>query len=232
MGTVTRGRLDTASIAGSAIFSALALILAAGSQAMGLNFPLVPYLQFDLGEVAIILAFFIFGPAPALVSSFVEFGGLMVFGQQIPVGPILKLIALVSTVAGLWAGTKIAARSGRTSFLRLAGWSTALGGAVRALAMTVPNFYLIVYLYGLPAIEALVRTPLAAIGIELTTSNALLVVLGFTAIFNVIQLAGVMGISSLVLRAPSIPRLRVGGRTPWFADVVEPPATTLPKDRR
>ena len=229
MGTVSRGRLDTASIAGSAIFSALALILAAGSQAMGLNFPLVPYLQFDLGEVAIILAFFIFGPAPALVSSFVEFAGLMVFGQQIPLGPLLKLFALVSTVAGLWAGSKIAARGGRTSFLRLAGWSTALGGAVRALVMTVPNFYLVVYIYGLPAIEAFVKAPFAAIGIGLTSSNALLVVLAFTGVFNIIQLAAVMGISSLVLRVPSVPRLRVGGRTPWFADVVAPPGRDTPQ---
>ncbi|MDG6910589.1 MAG: hypothetical protein JRN08_09490, partial [Nitrososphaerota archaeon] len=100
MGSALRGRLDTASIAGSAIFSALAIILAAASQTLGLNFPLIPYLQFDVGEVAIILAFFIFGPAPALVSSLVEFGGLMVFGQNVPYGPLLKLFALVSTVAG------------------------------------------------------------------------------------------------------------------------------------
>ncbi len=232
MGTVSRGRLDTASIAGSAIFSALALILAAGSQAMGLNFPLVPYLQFDLGEVAIILAFFIFGPAPALVSSVVEFGGLMVFGQQIPIGPLLKLIALVSTVAGLWAGTKIAARGGKTSFFRLAGWTTVLGGVVRAAVMTVPNFYLVVYIYGLAAIEGFVKAPFSAVGIGLTSSNALLVILAFTAVFNVIQLAVVMGVSSLVLRVPSVPRLRMGGRTPWFAGVVQPPALTVPTERR
>ncbi|MCL4355814.1 MAG: hypothetical protein JRN56_02020 [Nitrososphaerota archaeon] len=231
MGTVSRGRLDTASIAGSAIFSALAIILAAGSQAMGLNFPLVPYLQFDLGEVAIILAFFIFGPAPALVASFVEFGGLMAFGQQIPIGPLLKLAALVSTVVGLWAGTKIAARGGRTSFLRLAGWTTVLGSAFRAAVMTVANFYLVVYIYGLAATEGFVSAPFAAVGIGLTSSNALLVILAFTAVFNVTQLAMVMGIASLVLRVPSVPRLRVAGRTPWFSDVMQPPAATAPRER-
>ena len=86
------GRFDTVSIAGTAVFGALALILGAASQALGLNFPIIPYLQFDLGEVAIVLAFFIFGPAPAAASSFVEFLGLMVFGQQIPVGdfPLLQ----------------------------------------------------------------------------------------------------------------------------------------------
>ena len=220
MSGVSRGSLDTASIAGSAVFSALAIILAAGSQAMGLNFPLIPYLQFDLGEVAIILAFFIFGPAPALVSSFVEFAGLMAFGQQVPVGPLLKLIALVSTVVGLWAGTKLAARSGRASLLALTAWSAALAGIVRAAAMTIPNFYLIAYLYGLPAIEGFLKTPFAAIGIGLTDSNALLVVLGFTAFFNVIQLLVVVAISSFVLKVPAVPRLRVGGRTPWFASIV------------
>jgi riboflavin transporter FmnP len=224
MGSFSRGRLDTPSLAGSAIFSALAIMLAAGSQALGLNFPLVPYLQFDVGEVAIILAFFIFGPAPALVSSIVEFAGLMVFGQQIPVGPLLKLFALVSTVAGLWVGARIASRRGRTSLARMTGWTALFAGGLRAVVMTVPNFYLIVYLYGLAAIEGFVKAPFAAIGIGLNDSNALLVVLAFTALFNVIQLAAVMGISTLVLRVPAIPRLKVGGRAPWFAEMVEPPS--------
>jgi riboflavin transporter FmnP len=215
----TSGRLDTASIAGSAVFSALAILLAGASQALGLNFPLIPYLQFDVGEVAIILAFFIFGPVPALVSSAVEFAGLMVFGQAIPVGPLLKLFALISTVAGLWLGARIAARGGAT-LSKLTGWSTAMGCALRAALMTVPNFYLIVYLYGLTAIEGFLRAPFAAIGVPLTGSDVLVVVLAFTAVFNVIQLVMVMAVSYLVIRVPAVPRLRLAGRTPWFASMV------------
>lgn len=217
-----RGRLDTTSVAGSALFSALAIVLAGGSQALGLNFPLIPYLQFDLGEVAIILAFFIFGPAPALVSSFVEFAGLMMFGQQVPVGPLLKLFALVSTVAGMWVGTKIASRGGETSLFSLAAWSTAFGAAVRAAVMTLPNFYLILYFYGFAAIEGFLKAPFSLIGIGLNDSNALAIILGFTAVFNVIQLMAVMAISAFVLRVPAIPRIRIGGRTPWFATMVGP----------
>jgi len=213
----SHGRLDTISIAGSALFSALAIVLAAVSQGLGLNFPLIPYLQFDVGEVAIILAFFIFGPAPALVSSFVEFGGLMVFGQQVPVGPLSKLFALVSTVAGMWIGTKIATRGNGTSLSKLAGWSTVVGGATRAAVMTLPNFYLILYFYGLPAIEGAVRAPLSLVGISVNGSNALFLILGFTAVFNVIQLVVVMLISTFVLRFPAVPKLNVGGRAPWFA---------------
>jgi riboflavin transporter FmnP len=213
-------RLSTTSLAGSAIFSALAIVLAGASQALGLNFPLIPYLQFDVGEVAIILAFFIFGPVPALVSSFVEFAGLMVFGQQIPIGPLLKLIALLSTVAGMSIGTKVASRGGQTSLLHLAAWSTALGAILRAAAMTVPNFYLIVYLYGPAAIEGYLKAPFSFIGIGLTDANALWVILGFTALFNVMQLMIVMTMSAFVLRVPAVPRIKVGGKAPWFATVL------------
>jgi len=217
-----RGRLDTTSIAGSAIFSALAIVLAGASQALGLNFPLIPYLQFDVGEVAIVLAFFIFGPLPALVSSAVEFAGLMLFGQNVPVGPILKLFALVSTVAGMWAGTRLASMGKETSLFRLAGWSTAVGGVVRAGVMTIPNFYLIVFFYGLAGIEGFLKGPFALAGIALTDSNALVIILLFTAIFNVIQLVFVMTISSFVLRVPAVSRIKVGGRVPWFVTVLRP----------
>ena len=218
----SRGRLDTTAIAGSAVFSALAIVLAGASQALGLNFPLIPYLQFDLGEVAIILAFFLFGPVPSLVSSFVEFVGLEVFGQNLPVGPPLKLVALVSTVAGLWLGTKIAARGEVASLSKLTGWATVLGSAVRAAAMTVPNVYLILYFYGFAAIEGYLKPLFAPVGIVLTDSNALLVILGFTAVLNEVQLVFVMAISSFVLRFPAISQIKVGGRVPWFATILRP----------
>jgi riboflavin transporter len=211
-------RLDTTSLAGVAVFSALGIVLAIVSQAFGLNFPLIPYLQFDVGEVAIVLAFFFFGPLPAVVSSFVEFGGLMVFGQQIPVGPILKLFALASTVAGLWAGSRLVA--GGHGLGRLMGTSGLAGAAVRAAVMTVPNYYLIVYLYGLQSIEGYLQAPFLLLGINLGGNDALALILAFTAVFNVVQLALVMAVSYLILRFPAASRLRVGGRLPWFATVV------------
>ena len=217
------GRMDTAAIAGSAVFSALALVLAGASQAIGLNFPLIPYLQFDVGEVAIVLAFFIFGPVPALVSSFVEFGGLMAFGQQIPVGPLLKLFALLSTVAGLWVGARLASRAGWGSVGTLVGSSGLVGVVARALAMTLPNYYLLIYIYGLGGTVSyydLART-FSVLGLNLTASNALLLILVFTAVFNAIQLVFVMGMTYLVLRVPVVNQLRIGGRMPWFTSVLD-----------
>jgi riboflavin transporter FmnP len=166
-----------------------------------------------------------FGPVPALASSFVEFAGLLVYGQNLPVGPPLKLIALVSTVAGLWLGARVAARRDGTSLISLAGWTTAMGSVVRAAVMTFPNLYLILYFYGFAAIEGFLKAPFSAVGVTLTDSNALLVILGFTAVFNVVQLVIVMGISSFVLRVPAVSQIEVGGKAPWFATVLRPPTS-------
>ncbi len=184
---------------------------------MGLNFPLIPYLQFDVGEVAIVLAFFFFGPVPAFLSSFVEFAGLMVYGQQVPIGPLLKLFALSSTVFGLWVGAKLASRSKGSGLARLVGSSALLGASVRAIVMTIPNFYLIVFLYGLGAIEGFLKTPFSLVGIALTNSNALLIVLAFTAVFNVLQVLFVMSVSYFVLEVPAVSGIKVGGKSLWFA---------------
>lgn len=211
------GRIDTVSVAGIAVFSSLALVLAAVSQALGLNFPLIPYLQFDLGEVAIVLCFFIFGPVPAFVSSFVEFGGLMIFGQQVPVGPLLKLFALLSTVTGLWAGAKLASAAGAPGLGRLVVSSGSLGALVRAAVMTVPNFYLLVFLYSIQDIVLFLKGSFALVGIELNDSNALGLILAFTGVFNVLQMVFVVALSYFVLRVPVVSQIKVGGRTPWFA---------------
>lgn len=214
------GKLDTVSIAGIAIFSALALILGAASQALGLNFPVIPYLQFDVGEVAIVLAFFIFGPVPALAASVVEFGGLMVFGQQIPIGPVLKLFALVSSVLGLWLGSKLASLVRGGGLGRLVSSGTAAGCLVRALVMTVPNYYLLQFYYSPAAIQGLVtflQPSFSSVGIGVTDANYLLPVLLFTAVFNVLQMAFVMGVSYVVLKVPSVSQLRIAGKSPWFA---------------
>ncbi|HEV2226829.1 MAG TPA: hypothetical protein VGR56_08510 [Nitrososphaerales archaeon] len=212
-----RGRLDTASIAGIALFSSLAIILSAASQALGLNFPLIPYLQFDIGEVAIVLAFFFFGPIPAFVSSFVEFAGLMAYGQQVPIGPLLKLFALLSTVLGLWVGARLVSRWRETGLARLVGSSALFGAIVRAAVMTVPNFYLILFLYGLGAIEGFLKGTFLLVGITLTDANALAVILIFTAVFNALQILFAMLVSYFVLRVPAVSGIKVGGKNLWFA---------------
>ena len=150
------GRFDSVSLGGIAVFGALAVVLTTLSQALGLNFPLVPYLQFDFGEIAILLAFFIFGPVPGLVAAFIEFLTLMVIGQNAPIGPVLKLISILSSLGGVWLGMALVSRTRNPTFTRAAVLGTFLGTISRVVFLTISNYYLIVYFGGEYALKGLV----------------------------------------------------------------------------
>ncbi|MGD0477877.1 MAG: hypothetical protein ABSB29_06900 [Nitrososphaerales archaeon] len=219
----SRGRLTTISLAGIAVFGALSAILTYLSQFLGLNFPLVPYLQFDLGEVAIVLSLFIFGPIPALVSSSVEFVTLLAIGQQVPVGPVLKLFAMVSTIAGIWLGIGLASSIRRANMRNVFGLGTAFGAVVRAVVMTLPNYYVLVFLTTIPTVVTSLSSLFKLAGITLTDANALVLVLGFTALFNVLQLLFVMAVSFAVLKVPQVNSLKIAGRHLWLMAITQGP---------
>jgi riboflavin transporter FmnP len=208
------------------MFGALSAILTYLSQFLGLNFPLVPYLQFDLGEVAIVLSLFIFGPVPALISSSVEFVTLMAIGQNVPVGPVLKLFAMVSTIAGIWLGIGLASSIRRTNMRNIFGFGTTFGAVVRAAVLTLPNYYILVFLYTIPTIVGVLSGAFKLVGITLTSGNALVLVLGFTAIFNVLQLLMVMAVSFAVLKVPQVNGLRIAGRGLWVMAVTQETASS------
>ncbi len=219
----SRVKLSTLSLAGVAVFGALSAILTILSQFLGLNFPLVPYLQFDFGEVAIVLSLFIFGPIPALVSSSVEFVTLLAIGQNAPVGPVLKLFSMVSTIAGIWLGIGLASSIRRANMRNVFGLGTAFGAVVRAAVMTLPNYYILVFFYTIPTVVGLLSGAFKLAGITLTGTNALVLVLGFTALFNVLQLLLVMTISFAVLKVPQVNGLRIAGRGLWLMAITQGP---------
>ena len=216
------GRLDSVSIAGIAIFGALSVVLTTVSQYLGLNFPLLPYLQFDLGEIAIFLAFFIFGPVPALVSSFIEFGTLMAIGENTPIGPPLKLASILSSLLGIWVGTWIVARLRKPNLEKAAGLGTVLGVLARVGAMTAANYYLIVFLssifsyYSLGAIVQYYGHYFQSAGIDINASNGMELILAVTAAFNALQLLFACGVSFAIVRLPQLKNLRVAGRSLWI----------------
>ena len=222
MADTRAGRLDSVSIAGIAIFGALSVVLTTVSQYLGLNFPLLPYLQFDLGEIAIFLAFFIFGPVPALVSSFIEFGTLMAIGENTPIGPPLKLVSILSSLLGIWLGTWLVARLRKPSLGRAAGLGTALGILARMGAMTAANYYLIVFLssifsyYSLAAIVQYYGHYFQSAGIAINASNGMELILGVTAVFNALQLLFACGVSFAIVRLPQLRSTRVAGRNLWI----------------
>ena len=180
-------------------------------------------MQFDFGEVAIVLSLFMFGPIPALVSSLVEFVTLMAIGQNAPVGPLLKLFSLVSSIAGIWLGISLASSIRRANMRNVFGLGTAFGAAIRAAVMTVPNYYILAFFYTIPTVVSLLSGAFRLAGITLTGTNALVLVLGFTAFFNVLQLLLVMVVSFTVLRVPQVSGLKIGGRGLWLITVTRGP---------
>lgn len=218
-------KLSTLSLAGVAVFGALSAILTILSQFLGLNFPLVPYLQFDFGEVAIVLSLFIFGPVPALVSSSVEFVTLLAIGQNAPVGPLLKLFSMISSIAGIWLGANLASSIRRANMRNVFGLGTAFGAIVRAAVMTLPNYYILVLFNTLFHIQIVdyFSSAFKLVGITITGANALVLVLGFTALFNVLQLLFVMGISFAVLKVPQVNGLKIAGRGLWLTAITQGP---------
>lgn len=212
------GRLDSVSLGGIAVFGALAVVLTTLSQALGLNFPLIPYLQFDFGEIAILLAFFIFGPVPGLAAAFIEFLTLMVLGQNAPIGPILKLISILASLGGIWLGTALVSRSGNPGFAKAAALGASLGIVSRVVFLTISNYYLIVFFGGEYALNGLVpylAGSFKLVGMTLTAANGLELILAFTAIFNVLQLLFVAGVSSFLVGLPQVQATRAAGRTLW-----------------
>jgi riboflavin transporter FmnP len=210
------GRFDSVSLGGTAIFGALSVILTTLSQALGLNFPIIPYLQFDFGEIAIFLSFFVLGPVPAIISSIIEFAVLMVIGQNVPVGPVLKLIAILSSLGGLWLGMALMLRI-RSATLTKASISGIVGGAiVRIAVMTAANYYLIVFLFTLSGIVGFLTATFRVIGVTLTDANALGLILGATAVFNGLQLLMASLISFLIVRLPQVQNAKAAGRPLWI----------------
>lgn len=206
------------SLGGIAVFGALAVVLTTISQALGLNFPLIPYLQFDFGEIAILLAFFIFGPVPGLVSALIEFLTLMFLGQNAPIGPVLKLVSILASLAGLWLGMGIVSRSRRPSFVGGAAVGVFLGALSRVAFLTISNYYLIVYLGGEYALSGLVpylAAPFKLIGLDLTYGNGLALILAFTAVFNVVQLLLAGGVAYFLVGLPQVQATRAAGRNLW-----------------
>jgi riboflavin transporter FmnP len=213
----SRTGLDSRSLAGVAVFGALAVVLTSISQALGLNFPVIPYLQFDLGEIAILLAFFIFGPIPALAAAFIEFATLMAIGVNVAFfGPELKLIAILSSLLGLWIGLVVVRRMKRPTVRGAIGLGAVLGMAIRAVSMTLPNYLIIIYLYGLSGIIGYVSGGFKDIGISLSDSNALLLILAMTGVFNALQFAFVSVVSYGVVSLPQVQNTRAAGRRLWI----------------
>ena len=183
----------TITLAGAAVFSALAALLTLSRAAI--PFPLIPYLQIDFAELPIYIAFFLFGPVAAIITELVHWLFLNITGSDAPLGPAIKLFAVLSTLGGFWAGSFIYSHLPRGRGRPAIALSLMFGGGMllRIVAMTIVNYVVLVYvgpvIFGLNYMAFARITLIQTTGWQFSGDAALLFwVLLFTALYNVINL--------------------------------------------
>jgi len=183
----------TVTLAGAAVFSALAALLTLSRAAI--PFPLIPYLQIDFAELPIYIAFFLFGPVAAIITELVHWLFLNITGLDAPLGPAIKLVAVLSTLFGFWAGSSIYSRLAGGRGRPAVALSLMFGGGMllRVVAMTIVNYIVLLYIgpviFGLNYMGFARITLVKTTGWEFSGDAVLLFwVLVFTALYNVINL--------------------------------------------
>jgi len=181
-------------VSGAAVFAALAAVMTLARASV--PFPLIPYLQIDFAELPIMISFFLFGPLAAVVTELVHWLFLNETGSDAPLGPAIKLVAILSTFLGFWLGSLtyswLARRNRRSLGLGLS-LMFGLGMLLRVAAMTVMNYLVLVYIgpvfFGVNYMAFAKSTIVATTGWQFNGDAAVLFwVLAFTAIYNVINL--------------------------------------------
>jgi riboflavin transporter FmnP len=213
------GNMDTYSLSAAAIFGALAAVLSIFQLAF--NFPIIPYLRFELAEIPVVIGFLIYGPAASVISSIIYFLVLMIVGQFAPVGPILKLASVLSMLLGMWLGTILYRKmfSGRIKLISL---NLLFGTILRVVTLTVAN-YLILWTL-VPVFPDILEGFLSfasfqvnqSIGLVLSTEyDALFIVLIFTAVFNIVHVF-LSVLPSFAIAQGVISRSTSRLKTPWL----------------
>ncbi len=196
-------------IASSAVFGALASVLAA--LPLSFPFPVIPYLKFDIAEIPVFIAFLGFGPIPGLVSAITYWGILNLVGEFVPVGPAMKFLAVISTLTGIWAGLKLS-RSYRIGI----PLCFTLGIAVRVLVMSLANYVVLVILFP-EFLKFAAYLVSHSLGMQLEPGlSALMLVLIFTSIYNVLHVFLSLIPSIFLLNFMIRDGLFLSFARPWF----------------
>ncbi len=204
--------MDTRSIALSAIFSALAVMLTMIN--ITIPFPLLPYLKFDFSEIPVTIAFFLVGPRYALLSTAIYWIVLTIRAGDI-LGPAMKGAAVASMIIGLWVASKVTKGGKSNGVKSLITSGLVIGILLRVVVMSVFNYavFTIIAPFWLDYATGLV----AALGLPTTsTSSTILWVLLLTGLYNLLHTALSM-IPSVFITEATINRVPNLADNSWIA---------------
>ena len=99
--------MNTKALAITIVFAALTVALNPGVSGIGVPAPYAPYLIYGLWEIPIVTAFLLINPASAIAISILNSVVLFAFFPgPLPTGPFYNLIAIFSTLLGLYIAQK------------------------------------------------------------------------------------------------------------------------------
>jgi riboflavin transporter FmnP len=198
----------------STVFGAFSAILA--MMPFSFSFPLIPYLKFDIAELPVVTAFLGFGPVPGFISALTYWLVLNVFGEWTPIGPAMKFIAVASMLLGLWVSYKLALRF-RIPYISV----FIFGSLLRVLATTVSN-YLVLVVIAPFFLEFAVKSLSITLGLEMEAGlGGLILVLAFTAVYNVLHVALSLFPSIFLVKNLSKQGLFLNLKQPWIIALIK-----------
>jgi riboflavin transporter FmnP len=132
--------MNSKELAVISIFSALSIILSLSP--LKFSFPLLTFLKYQFWEVAIVIAFLLYGVKVGVSISTVNTLVLFAFFPgDLPTGPLYNFIAVLSMLSGIYIIQKVAAnRFSKVRELILTALSTGVGIVTRVVAMTMVNW--------------------------------------------------------------------------------------------
>lgn len=170
----------------SSVFGALALMFSISGLSTVFFYPPAPFLKFDISEVIDVLAFFLGGYAIGLTTTFIHMLGLFFMGVDVPIGPPLKFLAIVSMFPGFYLGRLIGRKYGMS--LRkadLIGFFVAVN--LRWIVMSLANVIILLYVAPQYLMFFMPRDAQGAIETPDIVLQALFIAIGIIASYNVIH---------------------------------------------
>lgn len=194
--------------------AAFALLLAV--LPLSFPFPPIPYLRFDPAEIPVFTALLAFGPAVGMLSAIIYYIVLLVVGEFSPIGPTLKFLAVAPSLLGFYlAGKLVSSRGFKTMVV-----SGAVSASVlRVLVTTAANYVVLVVMFP-EFLNFAAMTLSAFIGTSLSPDlQGLILVLTFTAIYNILHIVFSTAPSVLVLKALNRAKAFHGIWAPWIIKI-------------
>jgi riboflavin transporter FmnP len=208
-------RIDVQTLSASAIFAALSAIL---TFLPTLNFVFLPYLQFQIAELPIMIGALIYGPIAGVISAFAYWLILNFVGTFQPLGPLMAFLAVMGLIIGAWIGINMAKKIGlKSSGIFGIGLILTFGALIRIILMSVLNYVIIWIL--MPSFFILaVKSLGATLGLQFQSNvDALIVIMVFTAVFNIIQTLLSVIPSYSIVKIIFYKRNLFKKRTPWMS---------------